>query len=188
AGIDAFVNLINTSPYYAGIRATRGQPVSVQLQAIAESPFDSGHYTDPNVGTVGSKLTEAEGVAERLIGSGNVSAPVNNTQSLLDIIKQDFENALKSGSNSPYMLGRFGEGTGNNSPSDNTGGGGLATPFTGGGGSSTAEDQSMPGLFTGLEQWIQGIAWKGLVYVLAGVVILFGLFYLIKGQGVQVSV
>src|SRR5215471_5156356 len=43
-GIAASVALINTSPYYAGIRRTRGASPALQIAAISASPWDISHY------------------------------------------------------------------------------------------------------------------------------------------------
>lgn len=44
AGVAAYANLINTGSYYSGVRASVGQDAQTQIQAIASSPWDAGHY------------------------------------------------------------------------------------------------------------------------------------------------
>lgn len=55
AGVDAFIKLIQNSPNYAGIRKTEGLQGKIgsgvrlqEVNAIAASPFDAGHYANPN--------------------------------------------------------------------------------------------------------------------------------------------
>jgi hypothetical protein len=174
AGVQAFINLINSSGYYAGIRATKGQSVATQLQAIAASPFDAGHYTDPAVGTVGSKLSEAEGPAQYLLG-GSVSgvATTNNTtsQSLLQKIENIWNWESTQGGSGGIGTELFGTPpvTGTGAPPDGVGQNG--------------------GMFGGLETWLSGIKWwEGLVYVGAAILLIMGLVYIIKGKGLSISV
>ncbi len=67
-GLAAYENLINTSPNYAVLRSDRGASAVTQLEDLAASPFDSGHYTVPG-GSLGSKLYQDYGTAATLVGA-----------------------------------------------------------------------------------------------------------------------
>lgn len=51
------------APFYENLKATAGQPLSAQIQALGESPYDEGHYGDPPgsalLGFVGADVQES---------------------------------------------------------------------------------------------------------------------------------